>query len=263
MGTVDSESAKKRLILALDAPDLASAAALLDRLEGRVGVVKVGLELFAACGPAAVESVQARGYDVFLDLKLHDIPNTVAGAVRSANGLGVSMLTVHTGGTGPMLEAAAAAAGASLKLLGVTLLTSIGQEDLAPACITGTPASIVESRAALAAASGLGGIVCSPKEIAAVRARIGADMSIVTPGIRPGGAEMGDQKRAATPASAIGDGADYLVVGRPISQAADPAASTAPSATPSAKSHVVKSFMPYLRPECVAHPTHTYPSEGR
>ena len=227
MTSVTMNTARKRLILALDTPDLESAASLLDRLEGQVGVVKVGLELFTACGPTAVEAVQKRGYDVFLDLKLHDIPNTVAGAVRSAGRLGVSMLTVHTGGTGPMLEAAREAADSSLKLLGVTLLTSIGEEDLAPACISGTPASIVEARASLAAASGLGGIVCSPKEIVAVRARIGKEMSIVTPGIRPGGAAMGDQKRAATPTSAISDGSDYLVVGRPITAAPNPAVSAA------------------------------------
>lgn len=227
MSDIDSQTAKGRLILALDAPDLKSAVDLLDRVEGQVGVVKVGMELFTACGPQAVEVVKARGYDVFLDLKFHDIPNTVAGAVRSAGRLGVSMLTVHTGGTRTMLEAARDAAENGLIVLGVTLLTSIGQEDLAAAAISGTPQSVVEARALLAAACGLRGVVCSPKEIRTVRGIVGREMAVVTPGIRPGGADMGDQKRAATPESAIADGADYLVVGRPITTALDPARAAA------------------------------------
>jgi orotidine-5'-phosphate decarboxylase len=216
--------ARKRLILALDVPDLPAAEALLDRVQGHVGMVKVGLELFTACGPAAVTAVKNRGIDVFLDLKLHDIPATVAGAVRSANALGVSMLTVHTGGGGPMLQAAAREAGNNLRILGVTLLTSMGEEDLKPVCLSGLPADIVLARASLAAASGIRGIVCSPKEVALVRKAVGTDVAIITPGIRPAGAAMGDQKRAATPASAIADGADYLVVGRPIKDADDPGA---------------------------------------
>jgi orotidine-5'-phosphate decarboxylase len=235
MTTTDIQSAKSRLILALDAPDLASAADLLDRLEGQVGVVKVGLELFTAAGPAAVEVVKKRGYNVFLDLKLHDIPNTVAGAVRSANSLGVSMLTVHIGGARAMLEAARDAANPDLMLLGVTLLTSIGAEDMPDAAIAGTPASAVETRAKLASACGLGGIVCSPKEIRNVRSIIKPSMAVVTPGIRPGGADMGDQKRAATPEAAIEDGASYLVVGRPITAAADPAKAAADIAASIAK----------------------------
>ncbi len=232
---MDVQTAKRRLILALDAPDLTSAGNLLDRLEGQVGVVKVGLELFTACGPAAVEAVKKRGYEVFLDLKLHDIPNTVGGAVRSANALGVSMLTVHTGGAKAMLEAARDAANPGLILLGVTLLTSIGAEDMSDASIAGTPASAVETRARLASASGLGGIVCSPQEIRNVRSIIRPSMVVVTPGIRPGGADMGDQKRAATPESAILDGASYLVVGRPITAAADPARAAAEIAVSIAK----------------------------
>ena len=222
--TVTPNDARERLILALDVPDLNAAEALLDRVEGTVGIVKVGLELFTRVGPDAVRAVTRRGYDVFLDLKLHDIPNTVAGAVRSAASLGVSMLTLHTDGGRRMLDAATEAADSALTLLGVTLLTSMGPEDLTDTSVAGTPESVVLTRAVLARNAGLGGIVCSPKEVTAVRDAIGSKMVIVTPGIRPAGAEMGDQKRAATPASAIADGADYLVVGRPISGVDDPAA---------------------------------------
>ncbi|MBN2718405.1 MAG: orotidine-5'-phosphate decarboxylase [Deltaproteobacteria bacterium] len=221
--SVTIDEARKRLILALDVPGLNEANVLLDKIQGKVGLVKVGLELFTACGPAAVKAVRDRGIDVFLDLKLHDIPATVGGAVRSALALDVAMLTVHTGGSTAMLTEAAKEAGASLKILGVTLLTSMGEDDLAPVCLTGKPSEIVEKRAALAAKCGLGGIVCSPKEVQLVRKAVGKDISIITPGIRPAGAAMGDQKRAATPASAIADGADYLVVGRPIRGAENPA----------------------------------------
>ena len=221
---IDLNEARKRLILALDVPGLDEANVLLDKIQGKVGIVKVGLELFTACGPAAVKAVRDRDIDVFLDLKLHDIPATVAGAVRSALALDVAMLTVHTGGSTTMLEYAAKEAGDKLKILGVTLLTSMGEDDLAPVCLTGKPSEIVEARAALAAKCGLGGIVCSPKEVQLVRKAVGPNVSIITPGIRPAGAAMGDQKRAATPASAIGDGSDYLVVGRPIRGADDPAA---------------------------------------
>ncbi len=227
MGPENVKNAKSRLIVALDAPDLNSAEKLLDMLEGQAGVIKVGLELFTACGPIAVEKVKNRGYEVFLDLKLHDIPNTVAGAVQSALKLNVSMLTVHTGGGRAMLEAAKESAKKDLILLGVTLLTSIGAEDMAEACILGTPAEAVACRASLAASCGLGGIVCSPKEITNVRAIIGPSMVLVTPGIRPAGSDVGDQKRAASPESAIADGADYLVVGRPITAAEEPAKAAA------------------------------------
>jgi len=224
MTEVNATEARKRLILALDVPSLAAGEALLDRLEGRVGLVKVGLELYTACGPAAVEAVKRRGLDVFLDLKLHDIPATVAGAVRSARGLGVAMLTVHTAGGAEMLRRAAGEAGDTIRILGVTLLTSLGPEDLPAVSIAGTPGEVVERRAALAAKAGCGGVVCSPKEVRIVRAAVGPKVAIVTPGIRPAGADTGDQKRAATPSSAIADGADYLVVGRPIHGDSDPAA---------------------------------------
>jgi len=213
---------KERLILALDVSDLDAGRALLDRIGDKVGLVKVGLELFTACGPPAVEIVRERGFGVFLDLKLHDIPATVAGAVRSARSLDVTMLTVHTGGGREMLSRAREEAGDRICVLGVTLLTSLGPEDLPATAIAGTPEQAVLTRARLAAEVGLGGVVCSPREVRAVRAAIGAGPTIVTPGIRPSGSATQDQKRAATPASAIGDGADYLVVGRPIRGADDP-----------------------------------------
>jgi orotidine-5'-phosphate decarboxylase len=221
MSDVAMAEARGRLILALDVPSISAGEALLDELEGHVGLVKVGLELFTACGPAAVEAVKRRGFDVFLDLKLHDIPATVAGAVRAARSLGVSMLTVHTGGGAEMLRRAAEEAGDALRILGVTVLTSLSEEDLRAVSVSGSTSSVVERRAALAASAGCRGIVCSPKEIRLVRAAVGPGVAIVTPGIRPAGADVGDQKRAATPASAIGDGSDYLVVGRPIHGAAD------------------------------------------
>lgn len=218
---------RDRLILALDVSQLDTGLALLDRLEGGIGLVKVGLELFTACGPRAVAEIKSRGFGVFLDLKFHDIPNTVAGAVRSARSLGVDMLTVHTGGGRAMMLAAAQEAGSDLCVLGVSVLTSLGPEDLPEIGVTGTPAQVVEQRARLAAACGLSGVVCSPMEIAKVRAAVGSNVKIVTPGIRPATAERGDQKRAATPGEAIAAGSDYLVVGRPISGAPDPAAAAA------------------------------------
>ena len=225
MTSISHEEAKKRLILALDVPNIDAGLAVLDRVQGEVGLVKIGLQLFTANGPGAVEQVKKRGFDIFLDLKMHDIPNTVAKGVASARELGVSMLTVHAGGGPAMLKAAAEAAGADLKLLAVTLLTSMDAEDLAPSALIEDPTEVVRRRAELAGNCGIGGIVCSPKEVTMVRGVIPSEMSIVTPGIRPAGAAMDDQKRAATPASSIGDGADYLVVGRPIYDAEDPAAS--------------------------------------
>jgi len=224
MTNASRDEARRRLILALDVPDLDAARALLDRLAGQVGLVKVGLELFTACGPEAVRVVKACGYEVFLDLKLHDIPNTVAGAVRSAMALDVAMLTLHAAGGREMIAKAREAAGDRTMLLGVTLLTSLGAEDLGPGAMIDDPSEVVRRRAVLAATSGCGGIVCSPQEVAMVRAAVGPATRIITPGIRPAGAEMADQKRAATPGSAIADGSDYLVIGRPISGAPDPAA---------------------------------------
>ena len=214
---------EERIIFALDLADPVAALALVDRLCERIRFFKVGLQLFFAGGWPVVDHIVNRGCQVMLDLKLHDIPATVAGAVRSARGLGVAMLTVHTGGGAEMLSRAAEEAGEAIRILGVTLLTSLGAEDLPAVSVSGTPSEVVARRAALAAAAGCGGIVCSPKEVRVVREAAGPAVAIVTPGIRPAGAELGDQKRAATPTSAIADGADYLVVGRPIHGAPDPA----------------------------------------
>ena len=223
MSSVEYDRARKRLILALDVPDLNAGIDMLDRVENQVGVVKVGLQLFTATGPASVEALKNKGYDVFLDLKLHDIPNTVAGAVRSAKNLGVSMLTVHTGGGETMLTRAADEAGETMLILGVTLLTSMDVADLGPVGIIPRPEEVVLLRTKLAAKAGLGGVVCSPIEITSVRAALGSKGVIVTPGIRPAGQDLGDQKRVSTPGAAISAGADYLVVGRAISGAKNPA----------------------------------------
>ena len=212
-----------RLIVALDLPDAKSALSLVDQLQGSVRWFKVGLELYIAEGNPLVRELQRRGYAIFLDLKLHDIPNTVASAVRAAGTLGVEMLTVHAAGGPAMLAAAVeAAAGTDLALLAVTVLTSMDGAQLeATGVMTGAPEQ-VEKLAAMALASGVPGLVCSPAEVAALRERFGSKPVLVVPGIRPKGSEMGDQRRVATPAAAIADGSSYLVVGRPITRAADP-----------------------------------------
>jgi orotidine-5'-phosphate decarboxylase len=218
---VKLEAARERLILALDVPDLAAARALVERTRGSIGAVKVGKELFTACGPEAVRPWQAMDLPVFLDLKFHDIPNTVAGAVRAACGLGVRWLSLHTCGGAAMLEAAARARDAATAsgplLLGVTVLTSEEAAD---------PEEVVE-RALLAQRCGLDGAIASPQEVMRLRAACGPDFLLVTPGVRQTGGERGDQQRVATPAEAIRGGADFLVVGRPISAAPDPAAAAA------------------------------------
>jgi orotidine-5'-phosphate decarboxylase len=215
-------SARERVIVALDVPDLAALQGFLDRLEGQPAFYKVGLELFVAEGARAVEAVQGRGGKVFLDLKLHDIPETVARAVASARGLGAQFLTVHAAGGEEMLRRAVEAAGGQTTLLAVTVLTSLAESDLAADGIGGDVAAAVARRAQLAARAGVGGVVCSPKEIGEVM-RTSPRLLAVVPGVRPAGAAAGDQKRVATPALAIGAGADYLVIGRPVRDAADPA----------------------------------------
>jgi len=218
--------ARARLIAALDLPDRRSALAMADRLAGHVGVFKVGLELFVAEGPAFVAEIQGRGCPVFLDLKLHDIPNTVAAAVRSAACLGVGMLTVHAAGGRAMLEAAreaAAAAKAPPLILGVTALTSLAALDLEAVGVSGTVGWWVERLAALAVEAGLEGLVSSSHEVRELR-RAHPGLALVVPGIRPDGAAPGDQRRAATPGEAMSAGASYLVVGRPLLTAPDPAA---------------------------------------
>jgi orotidine-5'-phosphate decarboxylase len=213
-------------MVALDVPDLAGLEAFLDRLEGQPRFCKVGLELFVAAGARAVETVQRRGAKVFLDLKLHDIPETVARAVASARSLGAELLTVHTAGGREMMRRAVDVAQGRPGILGVTVLTSLGEDDLRADGMGGTLREVVVRRAALAEAAGAAGIVCSPQEVADVRAA-SATLALVVPGVRPAGAAVGDQKRVATPQSAIAAGADYLVVGRPIRDARDPAAAFA------------------------------------
>ena len=220
------ERARRRLIVALDAPNAAAALDLVNHLERHCQWFKVGLELFTAAGPAILEPLAARGHSVFLDLKLHDIPNTVAGAVRSAAGLGVRMLTLHALG-GPAMLAAAHAALDGLpnppELLAVTVLTSMDAEQLSAIGIKRSPAEQAEMLARMGMNAGIRGFVCSPREAAALRALTGPEGVLVVPGIRPAGGQAGDQKRIATPADAIRAGASYLVVGRPITQAPDPA----------------------------------------
>jgi orotidine-5'-phosphate decarboxylase len=220
------EAARQRLIVALDVPSAAASAELVRKLEGTCQWFKVGLELFTAAGPAAVEPLVSRGHSVFLDLKFHDIPNTVAGAVRSASAWGVRMMNVHAGGGPAMLAAAKAALDGVAnppELLAVTVLTSMDALQLGSTGIARSPSEQVELLAKMCLQAGIRGFVCSPQEVAALRALTGPDGVLVIPGIRPAGAEAGDQKRLATPAQALAAGASYLVVGRPITQAANPA----------------------------------------
>ena len=220
------EVARKRLIVALDVPDAQAATGLVDRLEDQCLWFKVGLELFTAAGPAVVEALAARGYSVFLDLKFHDIPNTVAGAVRSAAALGARMMTVHAAGGPAMLAAASAALDGvadAPQLLAVTVLTSMDAAQMKAAGVERAPGAQVELLARMGFEAGIRGFVCSPKEVAVLRGLTGPEGVLVVPGIRPAGADAGDQKRLATPADALKAGASYLVVGRPITQAPNPA----------------------------------------
>lgn len=218
-----SESADARLIVALDYPDAKAALDLVDRLEGATRWFKIGLELYVAEGNSLVAELQRRGYSIFLDLKFHDIPNTVASAVRSVARVGAHMLTVHAAGGPAMLSAAAEAAGETGPiLLAVTVLTSMDDAQLAATGVSGSPAVQVETLAQMAYANGARGLVCSAVEVANLRNRLGSKPLLVIPGIRPEGAAIGDQRRVATPGAAIAAGASYLVVGRPITRADDP-----------------------------------------
>lgn len=213
------------LAVALDTSDWTEFEAWCARFGPRAGVLKVGLEVFVRWGPEAVERARATGARVFLDLKLHDIPNTVAGAVRAAVDLGASYLTVHSSGGRRMLDAAVEAAGDSLGVLAVTLLTHLDEADLEDLGLPGEPRRRVERWARLAADTGCAGAVCSPLEVRALRRVLPASFEIVTPGIRLGGDLAGDdQRRVATPGQALADGSDILVVGRPLTRAADPEA---------------------------------------
>jgi len=216
-----------RVIVALDYASAAEALAFAQRLDPQRCRVKVGKELFTVAGPALVEQLVARGFDVFLDLKYHDIPNTVASACKSAAALGVWMINVHASGGRAMMQAAREAlTGLSRppKLIAVTVLTSLGAEDLREIGQTETPPVLVERLAKLAAASGMDGVVCSAQEASLLRLACGPAFCLVTPGIRLADAAQDDQKRIVTPQVAIADGADYLVIGRPITRAADPLA---------------------------------------
>lgn len=217
----------KRVIVPLDFPDAESALALAARLDPALCRVKVGKELFVAAGPAVVRALHERGFEVFLDLKFHDIPNTVAGACRAAARLGVWMLNVHASGGEAMMRAAREALAGVARpplLVGVTILTSLAEADLARVGLRGSVLENVERLAALAHACGLDGVVCSALEAQRLRAAHGAGFKLVAPGIRLAGAAADDQSRVVTPREALRLGADYLVIGRPIAQAADPVA---------------------------------------
>lgn len=216
-----------KIIVALDYADAASAMALVERLDPALCRVKVGKELFTAAGPELVRALAARGFEVFLDLKFHDIPNTVAAACRAAAGLGVWMLNVHASGGRRMLSAAREALldlPQRPLLIAVTVLTSMSAEDLNETGVAGVPADQVLRLARLTQACKLDGVVCSAQEAALLRADLGADFRLVTPGIRPAGSEAGDQRRVMTPAEALRAGATDLVIGRSITGAADPLA---------------------------------------
>jgi orotidine-5'-phosphate decarboxylase len=215
--------AQDRLIVALDVPTARQARELAEQVGDSAGIYKVGLQLFIAEGPAVVRDLVSSGKRVFLDLKLHDIPNTVAHAVKSAVALGVSMLTVHASGGPAMLRAAAEAAEADLLLLAVTVLTSMDDRELSEVGVGGRVQDQVLRLAELARIAGCGGVVASARESSAIRSALGKGFAIVNPGVRPAGAELNDQRRVATPAEAIRAGATHIVVGRPITQAADPA----------------------------------------
>jgi orotidine-5'-phosphate decarboxylase len=220
-------TARDRLIVALDVPRVEDARALVKRIGDAASFYKIGLELLYAGGADLARELIAAGSKVFLDAKLLDIPNTVERATANIAKLGASFLTIH-GIDRKTLDAALKGRGSSdLKLLAVTVLTSLGRADLAEQGIDQEPAALVQHRARLAQKAGFDGIVCSAQEAAAIRTLVGPDMLIVTPGIRPAGAETGDQARVMTPARAIAAGADYIVVGRPVSQAKDPRAAAA------------------------------------
>ncbi len=222
---LEIQSPKDRLVVALDYPDAAQALALVDRLGNTCQWFKVGMELYYAAGNRIVQQLRDRGFNIFLDLKLHDIPNTVAAAVRSVSQTGASLLTIHASGGAAMMSAAAEAASApgSPRLLAVTVLTSMDANELAGIGIATTPADQVLRLAKLATRSGIDGMVCSAEEVAMLR-KESPDSLLVIPGIRPAGSAVEDQKRIATPAQAVASGASLLVVGRPITRAADPAA---------------------------------------
>jgi orotidine-5'-phosphate decarboxylase len=220
---------RHRLIVALDVSSAADARRIVAAVGDSALTYKVGMQLYTAEGPSVVRDLVASGRRVFLDLKYHDIPNTVGAAVREAAQLGVSMLTVHASGAGKMLRAAVEASKSAphMMILAVTVLTSMDDQELAAIGVRESMADEVSRLAKLAISQGVHGIVASPREASRLRAELGDQFAIVTPGVRPAGGTMGDQVRVATPAEAIAAGASHIVVGRPITEATDPAAAAA------------------------------------
>lgn len=220
-----SKNNDPRVIVALDFASVKEAMSLVKMIDPAICRVKVGKELFTRAGPSFVEQLQLLGFEVFLDLKFHDIPNTVAQACRAAAELGVWMVNVHTLGGRRMMEAAREAVDSFSNkplLIGVTILTSMGAEDLQEVGLSGEPQENVLRLGQLAESSGLDGVVCSPKEVTALRAKVPKTFHLVTPGVRPAGSSTDDQKRITTPEDAIAMGSSYLVIGRPITQAENP-----------------------------------------
>jgi orotidine-5'-phosphate decarboxylase len=211
-----------RICAALDFGSWREAEPFARTIAPAVGMLKVGLELFVAEGPPAVRAAAALGRPVFLDLKLHDIPNTVEGAARSAAASGAALLTVHASGGPAMIRAAVKGAGGNVRVLAVTVLTSLDEPALSAIGLAGPAESAVVRLARLAVDAGAGGIVCSPHEVRAVRAAVGSGPLLVVPGVRPAGAARGDQARVATPEDAVAAGADVIVVGRPLREGPDP-----------------------------------------
>ncbi|MEV4365501.1 orotidine-5'-phosphate decarboxylase [Nonomuraea sp. NPDC049637] len=215
------------IAVALDAPDLETAARWASLVTPHVSTIKVGLELYLRYGPDVIASVRgASGVQIFLDLKLHDIPNTVAGAAKAVARLRPAILTVHAAGGAAMIRAAVESA-PQTKIAAVTILTSLDESDLDRMGLAGPADEAVRRLAALSVGAGATALVCSPNEVAAVRAEVGPGITLITPGVRPQGADVQDQVRVATPEQALADGADLLVIGRPITGAADPGAAAA------------------------------------
>ena len=216
------KNARDRLIIALDFPDAARALNCAHELAGEISYFKIGLQLYTACGPEIVRKVAATGAKVFLDLKLHDIPSTVAKAVTAASELGVTMLTLHLSGGRRMIEAAAASCPPALLLLGVTVLTSADESTLRETGVEGGVKEQTLRLAELGVAAGIRGLIASPQEVTSLRARLGKGMTIITPGVRPTWSKADDQERFTTPREAVSNGADYLVIGRPVTAHSDP-----------------------------------------
>ncbi|GAA3975557.1 orotidine-5'-phosphate decarboxylase [Thermobifida alba] len=215
------------IAVAIDAPDIETAARWAAAVAPHVSTLKVGLELYLRYGPEVVETVRgARGVELFLDLKLHDIPATVAGAARAVARLGPAFLTVHASGGADMIRAAVEAA-PDTRIAAVTVLTSLDEAALDTVGVRGPASDAVRRLAVLAVGAGARALVCSPHEVAALRSEVGPEVTLITPGVRPAGADQGDQARVATPEAALAAGADLLVIGRPITRAPDPGAAAA------------------------------------